>query len=510
MGISVFPAPSSSVSTGFQTFKTSSTWTAPAGVTSVNCFVVGAGGGGGGSANATTNSNYNFAAGGGAGGQVIQSSTTVVPGTTYTVTVGAGGTGAVMDSASTSNSVASQSGGYSSFALNYSLANAITNGSGEANATGWLLGRANGYSISSPPSWTSGYNNTVPSEGNVSNQATSNAGSGSTITGTTGTTKCYLINQLYPSGVSTDYGDQATWVPVTGSTQYTFSGYFNSGPSNSSVNVGIYVNWYTTVNGSNISATGSGSTNIGNSWNRITLTATAPSNATYALVRYQAYSPQQYGGGAYFGAAQVETGSSATSYKSVNTAGLSLVPGLGIITINNGVIAIGGGGGQSGHTGQFIAGNGFGGGAATSNGGSLVIGGNGAGAGTPPGQPTIVGSNATMPYIASIYNYNSAGGGYSRGGIGYRLDGSAGYLLQGPGTSGVNGFGAGGLGATYNQSLPGVAGFGAGTGSTGSAVGNNALVNTGAGGGGAMCSPGASVTGYNGGNGGSGIVMISW
>jgi len=68
------------------TFTASGTWTAPAGVTSAQVILVGAGGGGGGGS-------QNVAGGGGAGGQVIVRNLTVIPGTTYNVTIGAGGQG---------------------------------------------------------------------------------------------------------------------------------------------------------------------------------------------------------------------------------------------------------------------------------------------------------------------------------------------------------------------------------------------------------------------------------
>ena len=70
---------------GFTTIGTT-TWTAPAGVTSIQVLVV-AGGGGGGSGN------NRCGGGGGAGGYIYNSSYTVTPGTKYTVLVGTGGTG---------------------------------------------------------------------------------------------------------------------------------------------------------------------------------------------------------------------------------------------------------------------------------------------------------------------------------------------------------------------------------------------------------------------------------
>ncbi len=71
-----------------EAFTTSGTWTAPAGITSVDVEVWGGGGGGGGSEGDSSDG------GGGGGGGAYSRTTaiTVVPGTTYTVTVGATGT----------------------------------------------------------------------------------------------------------------------------------------------------------------------------------------------------------------------------------------------------------------------------------------------------------------------------------------------------------------------------------------------------------------------------------
>lgn len=73
-----------------QTFSTSGTfsWTCPAGVTSIIVECWGAGGGGGGS-----DGNNNTKGGGGGGGAYAKNaSVTVMPGTTYTITIGGGGT----------------------------------------------------------------------------------------------------------------------------------------------------------------------------------------------------------------------------------------------------------------------------------------------------------------------------------------------------------------------------------------------------------------------------------
>lgn len=85
-------------------FTSNGTWTAPAGVTTIICSAYGGGGGGGGGGCA--NPSYNNQPTGGAGGGGSKnciSIITVVPGTTYTINIGAGGNGG-------SGAVASSSG----------------------------------------------------------------------------------------------------------------------------------------------------------------------------------------------------------------------------------------------------------------------------------------------------------------------------------------------------------------------------------------------------------------
>lgn len=71
-----------------ETFTSSTTWVAPAGVTSVTAEVWGGGGGGGGTIITTRGS-----VGGGGGAYSKKNTITVVPLSSYTVTVGAGGAG---------------------------------------------------------------------------------------------------------------------------------------------------------------------------------------------------------------------------------------------------------------------------------------------------------------------------------------------------------------------------------------------------------------------------------
>lgn len=81
-------------------FTASGSWTAPAGVYAVNVLAVGGGGGGGGVNTTTTNV---ATSGGGGGGGVFDGMLSVVPGTTYTVTIATGGNGATSGAAAGSN-----------------------------------------------------------------------------------------------------------------------------------------------------------------------------------------------------------------------------------------------------------------------------------------------------------------------------------------------------------------------------------------------------------------------
>jgi hypothetical protein len=78
-----FTALSGNFVTVIQSFTATGDWVCPTGVTEVEWLVVAGGGGGGG----------NVAGGGGAGGFRAGTGLSVTAGTTYTITVGAGGPG---------------------------------------------------------------------------------------------------------------------------------------------------------------------------------------------------------------------------------------------------------------------------------------------------------------------------------------------------------------------------------------------------------------------------------
>ena len=108
---------------------TGTTWTCPAGVTSINVECRGGGGGGGGA------STTNGAAGGGAGGSYSKvSNITVVPNNTYPYTVGTGGTAG--STAGTSGGI----GGTSTFNTSTVIAVGGTGGTGATTAAAYAGG----------------------------------------------------------------------------------------------------------------------------------------------------------------------------------------------------------------------------------------------------------------------------------------------------------------------------------------------------------------------------------
>lgn len=511
MASTVFPAPSASVATGSQTFNSSSTWTAPSGVTKVNYILAAGGGGGGASANATTNGNYNFCAGGGAGGEVARGSMTVVPGTTYAITVGAGGAGAV---ATTSSSTfgTSQPGGYSSIGFTYSLENAIINGAGENNSVGWFGGAANFLGTGNAPTWTSTYSawdNSSPANNNTSYATSTSLNTVTNVSSGTTTPYLYNTNSANPGG--TDYNDLMIWVPVTGSTSYVASGYVGNQQQTTQAYSGIRIDWFTSYasglissNTGTLAYTTSGSQT---DWQRRTLTTTSPSNATWALIRFMNWDYKVRWTGL-----QLEVGSSVTDYIGPNVTGYKTISGLGVVSVTAGAVAVGGGGGNGTLTGNTVTGNGFGGGAASGYAGAWHIAGHGSGYGGTAGAPTIFATSSSLPYIDGYQSVANGSGNISSGSNVYRINSTnQGYLIQpnGPSAS-PEGYGAGGMGAYANSTIAGKPGVGAGQPVSPNNNGNSAVANTGAGGGGAQSGTAAANSTRNGGNGGSGAVVLTW
>jgi hypothetical protein len=131
-----------------QTITTTGTWTCPLGVTSVQVECWGAGGGGGAATGLTGR-----AGGGGGGGSYVKNTTlTVVPGTIYTVTIGAGGVAGTTSSATSFGTP----GGISQFSgsgITPVTASGGTGGSGGTTPTpsgkGGVLGGVYAYTVTS-------------------------------------------------------------------------------------------------------------------------------------------------------------------------------------------------------------------------------------------------------------------------------------------------------------------------------------------------------------------------
>ena len=138
----------------------SSTWIAPVGVTSVNYLVV-AGGGAGGSAGPTM---YDSGSGGGGAGGVANGSLVIIPGTSYTLTVGTAGTG-------TSGRTRGANGSNSVFAT----ITAIGGGGGAPGAAG-NDGAAGGSGGGSSVSGTGGA--ATPGQGFAGGSSTTSSGAG--------------------------------------------------------------------------------------------------------------------------------------------------------------------------------------------------------------------------------------------------------------------------------------------------------------------------------------------
>lgn len=145
-------------------------WTAPDGVTSIELLVVGGGGGSG--------AGYdNGGGGGGGGGEVLYYATyTVVPGTTYSGTVGAGGIAGTVDS-TIPVEVAGGSGGDSIFDTIVSPGGGGGRGSREGGTTG-----AGGTAANAPTASTGGIGGGASGGGGGGGGAQGNGGSKSGAT----------------------------------------------------------------------------------------------------------------------------------------------------------------------------------------------------------------------------------------------------------------------------------------------------------------------------------------
>jgi len=161
-----------------QTFDSSGTWTAPAGIYSITVECWGGGGGGGGS----TRRQSNGGGGGGGGGYAKSTNISVTPGQSYQVTIGAGGTGG-------GQGANGRDGGSSSFNNNTVVASGGSGG-GVGNATPGTAG-AGGTNNTGDTTYNGGNGaagtNPTGGGGGEGSGSTSNGNDASGSTGGSGT-----------------------------------------------------------------------------------------------------------------------------------------------------------------------------------------------------------------------------------------------------------------------------------------------------------------------------------
>jgi len=133
-----------------ETFTSSTTWTCPVGVTSIQVECWGAGGAGGSASTATSSGNRS--GGGGGAGSYVKKTIAVVPGTAYTITVGVGG---IKGGTSGASGYFGNPGGKSEFSggtVTTLTASGGTGGTGAGNTNrtscpGGVLGGVYGFTV---------------------------------------------------------------------------------------------------------------------------------------------------------------------------------------------------------------------------------------------------------------------------------------------------------------------------------------------------------------------------
>jgi hypothetical protein len=141
----------------YKHFTADSSWTVPAGITRV--FLLGHGGGGGGSGgiNATTSRAYP-----GIATTPYLMSVTVVPNTTYTITMGTGGSGGIARTSTTQNGGTGTSTTFGALATfsGASVTTYLSNTAGQSGAKpGWIAPSHGGYNTTGIQAATSGFIN---------------------------------------------------------------------------------------------------------------------------------------------------------------------------------------------------------------------------------------------------------------------------------------------------------------------------------------------------------------
>ena len=451
-------------------FATSGSWTAPAGITSVQAECWGAGGGGGGS-DGTANS----AGGGGGGGEYARDTVAVVSGTSYPYAVGAPGSGGGGAGGQQVVQLFTSSGTWTAPAGVTSIKAECWGGGGDGSGISGSTGGAGGgggeYAAEATLTVTPGHTYTVTVGGVATNSTfpgdsvTVTGHGGKNASGTTGGAGgSGSTNGTHHSGGAGGNGD------------FNVSGTSGSGSHNGSGGSAVDGNDGTQNSGNitipvTLNASGNGVTSI-------TIAAGGGGGGGQGGGAYSnGHGGGGGGGGGYAsGTCTVTPGSSYTLYW-----------GNGGDPNNNG-----GGGGTgadssfSGDSGAVTAGGGHGGGGegtggigGTASGPGYVAGGSGGGGGAPAGANWFGGGGG------------GGGGGRGNGGGGNAYEwvpGNGGGNAAGGGYGNINGTGASQGGAGGNGTAAN--GLGGGGGGGGGGTGNN--------------------TGYHGGGGGSGWISYSY
>ena len=167
------------------TYTTSGTWICPAGVTSIQIEAYGGGGGGG----YGGSSNKNGGGGGGGGAYQLNSSVSVSPGTTYTITIGTGGAAGTSATQNGGDGTATNAifGGTTVTANPGSKGLSYTNGrTGGSGGSGTKIGGTGGTGATTGSGGGGGCAGTTGNGGNGSVPTAGVKGTGGTIAGNGG------------------------------------------------------------------------------------------------------------------------------------------------------------------------------------------------------------------------------------------------------------------------------------------------------------------------------------
>lgn len=414
-----------------QTYTSSGTWTAPAGITSIKVEAWGGGAGGGGG------STSGGGKGGGGGEYAAESTLAVTPGNTYSFTVGAAG-------------AAGANGGNSTFAGN-SVTVTAHGGTTTAGGTG--------------SSNTTHYNGGAPGAGSPGTSTTQTFTSSTTWTAPTGVSSVSV--KAYgggaggqwasgPGGGGGEYVAEPN-VTVTPGSNYTVAiGSGGSGGNSSSGPGGAGGN--TTFNGSpSVTAHGAPANNTGGTSNG----GSGSTNSTH----------HNGGGGKSTGGAGLGGGGGAASGNSAATgatgaAASGATPGGGASGANGGGGGAGGGwGSEGGHTATAGGNGGTPGGGGGSGGATSTSGENGGSGGH--GQLSLTYVNPANAGGGGGGASGWSGGAGNSGAAGSSSTGGAAGAAQGSGGAGGDG-GNSGVAGTAGTG-PGGGGGGGGSGSAGGA-----------------------------------------